>query len=46
LGYVEKFDKKLTDPVWQTVSLRIRKYQPFLNIDIAKYKEVLREIVL
>ena len=46
LGYVEKFDKKLTDPVWETVSLRIKKYQPFLNIDIAKYKEILKEIVL
>jgi len=46
LGYVKKFDKKLTDPVWETVSLRIRKYQPFLNIDIAKYKEVIKEIVL
>ena len=46
LGYVKKFDKKLTDPVWETVSLRIRKYQPFLNIDVAKYKEILKEIVL
>jgi hypothetical protein len=46
LGYVKKFDKKLTDPVWETVSLRIRKYNPFINIDVAKYKEVLKEIVL
>jgi hypothetical protein len=46
LGYVKQFDKKLTDPVWETVSLRIQKYQPFLNIDVAKYKEVLKEIVL
>ena len=46
LGYVKQFDKKLTDPVWETVSLRIRKYQPFLNIDVAKYKEILKEIVL
>lgn len=46
LGYVEKFDKKLTDPVWETVSLRIRKYMPFLNIDVAKYKKILKEIVL
>lgn len=46
LGYVKKFDKKLTDPVWETVSLRIRKYKPFINIDVAKYKEVLKEIVL
>jgi len=46
LGYVKQFDKKLTDPVWETVSIRIRKYQPFLNIDVAKYKEILKEIVL
>jgi hypothetical protein len=46
LGYVKKFDKKLTDPVWETVSLRIRKYQPFINIDVAKYREILKEIVL
>jgi hypothetical protein len=46
LDYVKKFDKKLTDPVWETVSLRIRKYKPFINIDVAKYKEVLKEIVL
>lgn len=46
LDYVKNFDKKLSDPVWETVSLRIRKYQPFLNIDVAKYKNVLREIIL
>lgn len=46
LGYVKQFDKKLTDPVWETVSLRIQKYMPFINIDVAKYKEVLKEIVL
>jgi hypothetical protein len=46
LGYVKKFDKKITDPVWETVRLRIIKYKPFLNIDVAKYKKVLQEIVL
>ena len=46
LDYVKNFDKKMTDPVWETVSLRIRKYQPFLNIDVAKYKNTLKEIVL
>ena len=46
LGYVKQFDKKLTDPVWETVSLRIRKYKPFINIDVAKYKNTLKEIVL
>lgn len=46
LNYSSTFDKRLDDPVWETVSLRIFKYKPFLNIDVAKYKEVLREIVL
>jgi hypothetical protein len=39
------FDKKLMDPVWETVSLKIKKYKPFLNIDVFQYKKLLREIV-
>jgi hypothetical protein len=39
------FDKKLLDPVWEIVSLKIRKYSPFLNIDMFQYKKLLREIV-
>lgn len=46
LDYVKNFDKKLTDPVWQTVSLRIRKYKPFINIDVDRYKKILRENVI
>ena len=46
LGYVKKFDKKLIDPVWETVSLRIKKYKPFLNNDMEKYTKILKEIVL
>jgi hypothetical protein len=39
------FDTKLLDPVWETVSLKIKKYNPFLNIDKFQYKKLLREIV-
>lgn len=39
------FDKKLMDPVWETVSLKIKKYKPFLNINVFQYKKLLREIV-
>lgn len=46
LEYVKDFDKKLTDPIWKFVSLRIRKYKCFLNIDVAKYKSLLKEIVM
>ena len=46
LGYVKNFDSKLKDPVWQTVSRRIKKYTPFLNINVPHYKKVLREVVI
>jgi hypothetical protein len=42
---VKDFDKKLLDPVWETVSLKIKKYNPFLNIDVFQYKKILREII-
>ena len=45
LGFSKNFDKKLTDPVWETVSLKLKKYSPFINIDVFKYKKILRELV-
>jgi len=39
------FDKKILDPVWETLSLKIKKYSPFLNIDVSEYKAALRKIV-
>jgi hypothetical protein len=39
------FDKKLLDPVWETVSLKIKKYSPFLNIDVKPYKIMLKNII-
>lgn len=41
----KNFDKKLLDPVWETVSLKIQKYNPFLNNDVFQYKKLLRQIV-
>ncbi len=43
--FSKDFDKKLLDPVWETVSLKIKKYNPFLNIDVFQFKKILREIV-
>ncbi len=40
-----KFDKKLKDPVWETVSMKLKKYLPFLNINVFQFKKVLREIL-
>ena len=46
LGYKSRFDKKLTDPVWELISYRINKYAPFLNIDVFRYKKILKETIL
>ena len=45
-GFVKDFDGDIQDPVWEVVSKKIKKYSPFLNIDIFAYKKSLREIVL
>lgn len=42
----KQFDKKLDDPVWQLVSKNIKKYDSFLNIDIFKFRKILKECVL
>jgi len=42
----DKFDKQLSDPVWETVRMKMKKYSPFLNIDVPRYKNILKEVVL
>lgn len=44
-SYIKNFDKKLNDPVWESVSFKIKKYNLFLNIDIFSYKKVLKTIL-
>ncbi len=46
LEYRKDFDQKLTDPVWETVSRKIRKYSPFLNIDVFRYRKILKEVII
>ena len=46
LEYRKDWNKKLNDPVWETVSRKIKKYSPFLNIDVPRYKKILKETVL
>ena len=46
LEYTKEFDKKLQDPVWEFVSMRIQKYSPFLHIDRNKFKSILKECVM
>ena len=46
LEYRKDWDKNLNDPVWETVSRKIKKYSPFLNIDVPRYKKILKEVVI
>ena len=45
-GYAKDFDKRLKDPVWETVSRKIKKYKPFLNINVPHYKKILKEVII
>ena len=45
-SFGKDYDQKLKDPVWQTVSRKIKKYNPFLNIDVFRYRKILKEIIL
>ena len=44
-SFVKNFDKKLDDPVWESVSLKIKKYIPFININVFHYKKILKEVI-
>ena len=44
-SFGKNFDDKLKDPVWESVSLTLKKYLPFLNINVFQYKKFLRELI-
>lgn len=46
LGFKKDFDKKLNDPIWSSVSMKIQKYSPLLNIDVFKYKKILKDLIV
>ena len=46
LNFRKSFDKKLLDPIWEFVSMRIKKYSPFIHIDVFKYRKILKECIL
>ena len=44
-SFSKNFNNKLNDPVWETVNMKLKKYIPFLNINVFQFKKSLREIV-
>jgi hypothetical protein len=46
-GFVPKWDKQISDTViYPKMSLKIRKYGAFLTVDVAKYKNSLKTLLL
>ena len=46
LNYKKDFDKKLNDPIWESISMKMSKYSSFLHTDVFRYKKILKECVL
>lgn len=46
LSFKKNFDKKLDDPIWNFVSMKMLKYSSFLHIDIFKFRKILKESLL
>lgn len=46
LKFVKDYDMILLDPVWESYSLKIKKYSPFLRVDIKNFKTILKEKVI
>jgi hypothetical protein len=44
LGFIGLWDRRMkTDPIWKEISRRIKKYKPFLTIDLPKFKSIVKE---
>ena len=43
LKFTPLWDKKLTDPLWESISLKIKKYKPFLSIPSDKYRKIMKD---
>ena len=42
LGFMKDWDKQLTDPLWEGLSFKIKKYKSFLSINTSKYRELMK----
>jgi hypothetical protein len=46
LGFMVQWDKKLHDPLWESLSMKIKKYKPFLSLNTTRYKSIIKETFL
>ena len=43
LGFMPQWDKKFSDPLWESLSFKVKKYKPFLSISKPKYVKLIKE---
>ena len=43
LKFIPLWDKKLKDPLWESISMKIKKYKPFLSIPSNKYRKLMKD---
>ena len=43
LKFIPIWDEKLTDPLWESISMKIKKYKPFLSIPSNKYRKIMKD---
>ena len=43
LGFMLVWDRKLDDPIWNPLSLKIKKYKPFVSIPVKEYRQLMKE---
>ena len=46
LNFMVDWDKALIDPLWETISLKIKSIKPFLSINTMKYRNIIKQTLL
>jgi len=44
LKFMVRWDGKLKDKLWESLSFKIKKYKPFLSIPVKEYRQLMREV--
>lgn len=46
LNYKRDYDNMLVDPIWEMISMKMKKYSVFLQINSVKYRKALKEKIV
>ena len=42
LRFQKDYDKTLNDPIWDTVSTKMKKYDPFVKVEMPKFVQIVK----